>query len=395
MKLTFGILPALVAISFVTYGQTSTGNGEWGTGSIWSGGASPGTGTTTLTVNQNTDITIASGDTVTLGSYSIDGSNDRRIFNNGSASNSLIVNGVMIIYSNSLTENEFSTSAMELVVNGTLIILGDLRLKNKMNIDNAGILVVSGVFDKDGGLGTYTDNGGKIYAGDYQGKAEDGGGYLDAAGTEGDSGDSKQLIGDLGGDGEFDIEKFINGGGEIGLPVTLTSFHAVESIPGEIMLNWSTASEWDFDHYDVQKAKADGQFKTIHQVDGKGAAAISASYQVIDNQPYAGINYYRLVAIDVDGSQEIFPLRKVFIEPQHIDLNAGPNPIFAGGTFKIANTYGEEVKVTLYDLMGQISFETTVSDYDFIKLPTSVASGRYILHVELNGIKHAQSLIIR
>ena len=85
------------------------------------------------------------------------------------------------------------------------------------------------------------------------------------------------------------------------LPIELLSFQG-ETIGAVNHLTWSTATEVNNDHFDVERS-ADGQsFERIGTLDGAGNSEEELHYELTDERPIAGTNYYRLKQVDDDGS---------------------------------------------------------------------------------------------
>ena len=90
------------------------------------------------------------------------------------------------------------------------------------------------------------------------------------------------------------------------LPVVLTSFTGQASSTGNI-LRWTTASEANSYHFEVERS-ADGQeFVKIGQLAAAGTSATAHSYQFVDAAATA-TSYYRLRQVDFDGTATYSPV---------------------------------------------------------------------------------------
>ena len=84
------------------------------------------------------------------------------------------------------------------------------------------------------------------------------------------------------------------------LPVELLTFGA-DDLGMSVAVHWSTASEHDASHYDVQRS-ADGLlFDHLGRVEATGNSATTSDYAFRDSAPLPGVNYYRLAQSDIDG----------------------------------------------------------------------------------------------
>ncbi len=98
-------------------------------------------------------------------------------------------------------------------------------------------------------------------------------------------------------DGQFDL--FFAGAP---MPITLSEFSVREGEAGHV-LDFATASEENFDYFDIERSPDGETFTSIGQV--QGANLISGRrYRYIDRNPHPGLNYYRLKQVDRDGSYE-------------------------------------------------------------------------------------------
>ncbi|TZF86469.1 hypothetical protein FW774_05355 (plasmid) [Pedobacter sp. BS3] len=84
------------------------------------------------------------------------------------------------------------------------------------------------------------------------------------------------------------------------LPVDLVSFTG-ENANDNIRLHWTTASELNNSHFEIERS-ADGKiFTTIGSLPGKGTTSTPGDYTFTDREPVQGINYYRLRQVDFNG----------------------------------------------------------------------------------------------
>jgi len=87
------------------------------------------------------------------------------------------------------------------------------------------------------------------------------------------------------------------------LPISLTDFIG-KVHENTIVLNWIVASELNVIYYQIEKSFDGINFNPITTVPSIAGSSgnYNLSYQAIDHEPVKGINYYRLVNTDADGS---------------------------------------------------------------------------------------------
>lgn len=98
------------------------------------------------------------------------------------------------------------------------------------------------------------------------------------------------------------------------LPVTLTEFTAEEK-SGQVLLQWTTATEINNEYFELQRS-ADGlRFDPIGWINGRGNSLELQTYQFVDPAPLKSDNYYRLRQVDFDGKATLHPVIQVQLEP--------------------------------------------------------------------------------
>lgn len=108
------------------------------------------------------------------------------------------------------------------------------------------------------------------------------------------------------------------------LPVTLSAFGAQRQNSSSL-LEWTTAKEANSAHFDVQRRDETGSWETIGQVHAAGNSASATDYQYVDASPAAGMNYYRIVEIDLDGASTYSRVVSLSFA-QQTSLALFPNP---------------------------------------------------------------------
>ena len=143
------------------------------------------------------------------------------------------------------------------------------------------------------------------------------------------------------------------------LPVTVTSFTCAPE-KGLITLDWKSQSEFNNDHYVIEKSSDGENFILLVTVPGKGTTSLPSEYFAVDNHPYSGNNYYRLTQVDKDGSEE----RIETISCTYQDQN-------------------DEVTLQVFDLSGRLLYTSKVkaADYELAMHNLSLSNGVYITAV--------------
>ncbi len=123
---------------------------------------------------------------------------------------------------------------------------------------------------------------------------------------------------------------------------------------------WTTASEINSDHFRIERS-ADGLvFSSIGQVPAAGISSTYMHYTFTDGNPLAGINYYRLVMIDKQGSAVYSKI--VSVTPDNTaDLRLGYASLNSGKlNIQVYSSRTEKATLLITDMSGRRLFTTQV-----------------------------------
>lgn len=95
----------------------------------------------------------------------------------------------------------------------------------------------------------------------------------------------------------------ITGPSNVALPVNLISFIGKRTSNSEVKLNWQTANEINFSHYDIErKLNWNDSFPTVGNISAsQNVEAAKMQYNHLDPNNNTSISYYRLKMVDKDG----------------------------------------------------------------------------------------------
>ncbi|HEY6062960.1 MAG TPA: S8 family serine peptidase [Chitinophagaceae bacterium] len=221
----------------------------------------------------------------------------------------------------------------------------------------------------------------------------------------------KKIPFDKGYYAEFKVKNFsefwLNNGGfdkNTPLPVELISFTVRKKNGKDVLAAWTTASEFNVNHFDLELAKGNAayllnQFVKIGEVISHGNSTTEQQYSFTDMEnTKSGVRYYRLKIIDNDGSFKYSAIRPVVFN-EEISWQVFPNP--SSGIFNL--TYqaadGEAMTVKLYDVTGKTVKQYQLSANGFVqKLSIDLhesrfANGLYLLDVKAGNRKQSFRLI--
>ncbi|WP_158607163.1 T9SS type A sorting domain-containing protein [Pontibacter oryzae] len=186
------------------------------------------------------------------------------------------------------------------------------------------------------------------------------------------------------------------------LPVELASFTGAATANG-ITLEWSTASEDNNSHFEIERSPDGKAFEQIGLVQGHGNSSVMLYYTHQDKRPKPGTNYYRLRQVDFDGQFEYSKIIAVNASEsmaQELQVILAPNPCQNGDCdISLLNpNQQQEIQLQLQDLSGKVIFEQTVTDQNselrLTKQQLQQLRGMYLLSAKAGQKTVRQRIIL-
>ncbi len=376
--------------SFDGLGQMFQTTGNWNTGSNWSSGSVPSGSTTDVSVQNNRNPTLNAGAVNSIGSISIGTSVILTI----STGASMTV-GSSSQFNATPTQDKRSitvTNSATLNVNtgasgdGLLEIWGDLIVGTSLQMNIRGNLIIHGnlVMSNSGqvavtGGGTITVGGNFTGGTNSQLTVTGGGSTITVSGALALS-NSSQIT--TSGGGSITATSCSCTGcaafcGSVTLPIELLYFKATNDL-NKISLFWATASELNFDYFDIEKSSEGKSFQSIAKVKGNGTTTQRNDYFLDDEKPYIGKNYYRLKSVDFDGYTEYFKVVMIDFDGSKA-FSISPNPS-DGIIFNVETNFVPLTRafVAIYSRLGsEIAHFEVAGNNSELTLPIKLASGIY------------------
>jgi hypothetical protein len=142
------------------------------------------------------------------------------------------------------------------------------------------------------------------------------------------------------------------------LPIDLLSFTGEKQSDGTNLLKWTTGTETNNDYFLIKKSKDAVYWENLGIIPGAGNSYSPRSYQMEDESPETGINYYRLFQIDYNGMT--VPFNVVSIENNYSlisVINVHPNPTNEDINFDFITNLRGKVHIQIIDYLGRIVAE--------------------------------------
>lgn len=181
------------------------------------------------------------------------------------------------------------------------------------------------------------------------------------------------------------------------LPIKLANF-SVQPDNNHVKLAWTTATELNNDHFDVERSVDAATWKTVVTVKGNGTSSNAHSYQALDINPGKGMNYYRIKQFDLNGKAYVSEIRSLKMFAGSSAINVFPNPAKKNINFSILNNLNDAA-VTLTNSNGKVVHRETIQSVQAntnysLKLNTQPAPGVYILHLEAKGFSESIKIVV-
>ena len=155
------------------------------------------------------------------------------------------------------------------------------------------------------------------------------------------------------------FSKFTIGSESFPLPIELLDFTAkwYNTEQTQSLLNWVTASETNNQYFEIQKSKDANNWEQLEIINGAGTSNSVNNYELIDNEPYNKITYYKLKQTDYNGNYEYSDIISLSKNNHTIDIiSIYPNPAAHNISFEIITTQDTEVNIFITDNTGKIIF---------------------------------------
>lgn len=189
------------------------------------------------------------------------------------------------------------------------------------------------------------------------------------------------------GTGVTDFSPFIVRDQQATLPIELLSFTAERESATAVALDWSTATEINGSHFEVERMLDNEEvFSKVGEVVAVGNSQSVENYAFTDGNAYEGLSYYRLKKVDEDGTFEYSEIRAVEGERLGLQVGVFPNPVNDVLQVRVNNLpEQQEMDIRILNHLGQLVYEgrRVVSSADVVAIPevSRLVPGSYYLQL--------------
>jgi len=181
------------------------------------------------------------------------------------------------------------------------------------------------------------------------------------------------------------------------LPVNILNVSAAQKNAG-IEVNWNTATESNMDSYEVEESSNATTFTKAAAVAAKNGA--TNAYNWFDATVTNGDNYYRIKAIEKNGTVKYSNVVKVKIGGKAAEFTVYPNPVKDGiVSLQMSNVEKGIYTVRIYNNAGQEVANRTItsnggSSTQTITLGKGTAKGNYKMQITGGTTLVTKSVIV-
>jgi hypothetical protein len=181
------------------------------------------------------------------------------------------------------------------------------------------------------------------------------------------------------------ISNFSTDAGLVALPVVINEF-ITEKTNNGVSLNWSTVSEINNSHFEIERSTNGTEWTMLGTVNGSGNSSELIIYEYTDMNPKSGVNYYRLKQVDFNGDVHYSKLTEVIMNTVKSEqVKIYPNPAVSFVNIDVPSTV-ETVTTEIRTIDGRVIKSETFSNTS--KATVSVQDlipGVYYMHVQMGS----------
>ncbi len=184
------------------------------------------------------------------------------------------------------------------------------------------------------------------------------------------------------------------------LPVQFIHIAAIKNIDKTHTVKWTIANEYNIQHYQIERSNNGSNFTSIGTTAVAYNNGSNAAYQFINAAPFTENNYYRIKAVDINGSIQYSAIAQLHADAKQSSIGVYPNPV-ANKCINIqfTNSVGNYT-LTLISADGKIIQTTQViiknkSEVKTWPLHEIIAAGNYVLQISNANIKEQIKIVIQ
>lgn len=172
------------------------------------------------------------------------------------------------------------------------------------------------------------------------------------------------------------------------VPVSMSALQAQKKTH-TVVLQWSTYSEQNSHHFEIQKSTDGKSFVHVASIPAAGNSSQVKRYSIEDLHPATGNNIYRVIAIDVNEQKEFSNRLNVAFSPSgFIAGEVYSNPVVNQVTLDLESANKQLAFISIYSAEGKLLSSEKIwvsGNLLYRKNWNSMPAGRYNIRIEVAG----------
>lgn len=184
------------------------------------------------------------------------------------------------------------------------------------------------------------------------------------------------------------------------LPVVFANVKAYGKGNG-VQIEWSNLTEKDVASYSVERSANGKDFSGIAEQSPTSNQNDKADYSAFDASPVAGVNYYRIKAVETTGKIVYSKVLSVNLGKAGKGLSLYPNPVIGNHvTISLSNIKNGQYNVRVLNVGGQDIHKQVITNLSSnftqtIDLPSSIKPGVYNMVVTGDDYRESKMFIVQ
>ncbi len=126
----------------------------------------------------------------------------------------------------------------------------------------------------------------------------------------------------------------------------------------DAVVEWTTIVENNNALFRLYKSRDGVNYFKIADIEGAGFSDAPIDYQFVDEEPFQGTNYYKLIQVDYDGTFEQIGIRS-FEYYLGFQMTVHPNPTRGDVNISVWSESEGEARLRVFDASGRIQYSNT------------------------------------
>ncbi len=179
------------------------------------------------------------------------------------------------------------------------------------------------------------------------------------------------------------------------LPVELLNFTG-EKIAGQVKLSWTTTGEQHAASFTVEHSKDAQHYTTLGDKKATGSL-YGSSYEMLDEDPFEGMTYYRLKQTDHNRTSNYSPIVAISFEYEK-EFSLFPNPSATGMSVYLSlhQASSGSAEIALFDLTGKCIYtqQGIFEAGKAVQINASLQQGIYLVRLYTGNRSLIKKLVV-